>query len=111
MEQLNAHLESDQVNDTIRRATIDLSNIYAEIVDYSSFRAQIRVNDVPQGFHTHEDSISLVFNQGGTVVKALSGDTYQVDVGDVLLFDHTVEHKAPDYEEEWSIDPRVSVLI
>ncbi len=112
---LKKNLTQDGVNNIIAGAAETLSKIYFEETQFPSFRVQLRVNDVPRDFHQHEDSISLAFSQAGTICKSGDnkdeGEEYSTNVGEVILFDDRVWHKAPPYKKEWKESPRVNLLI
>ena len=112
-------LRRDQIGPNARAMIIDLVELFHQTVTSTPNRQTahlLRVNSQSIGtFHNHEATLTFSFAQNGSVCctgnAVDAGDIYTVEQGKVLVFDETVWHKSPSWEDAWEEDPRVNLVL
>ena len=86
-----------------------LAGIYANVAHKKSNSINLLLNS-QEGYGWHPDdteTVSLALTQEGTWCRSgnskTSGDEYDIETGQVVLFDDTVYHRAPSRQESWKI--------
>lgn len=80
----------------------------------SIYSLHARINsDYPRKPHKHDETIAMSLTGDGTVIYADEDceKGYTLKAGEVALFDDTVMHNGPEYDESWEEEPRANLII
>lgn len=90
---------SHSIGSKLGMAWIELTEAFFISGNYNSVMSIIRDSAYhPQQFHSHDPTLVMALNNEGTVIKKPDGTEYSTKMGEVLIVDDGVVHKAPEYD-------------